>query len=144
MKNYKVVGDMSFDENTPDKVCNVLVNLNQSRERVRIYLGENGKAWNEDYDVCGVIGKSTGAVKIPLMINNKRSSGGGALLDQYIMKIVRTSDGKVLYQHPEFNCSTFTNVGCELFADGEHWGKNHSEESAKRFCDFMNGKRFSK
>lgn len=101
-KQYKVVNGISFDARTPDKVCNILARHCGGRnQRVRIFLGDTttGKDWCEVYDTIGYIGRSTGTVKIPLMVATARSLGGGAILDHCIVKI--TIDKETVYQHPK-------------------------------------------
>ena len=105
MKDYKVVNGISFDQKTPDKVCNILANYCGNRsQRVRIFLGDTttGKDWCEVYDTIGYIGRSTGTVKIPLIVATARSLGGGAILDHCIVKI--TIDKRTVYQHPNYHC----------------------------------------
>lgn len=56
MKDYKVVNGISFDQRTPDRVCNILANYcGNSSQRVRIFLGDTttGKDWCEVYDTIG-------------------------------------------------------------------------------------------
>lgn len=60
----------------------------------------------ETYNTCGYIGRSTGNHKIPLLVNNSRSHGGGALTDS-IVKISLAKGGKVLWQHKTYQpCTT--------------------------------------
>ena len=102
---YKVVRGISFDARTPDKVCNILASHCGGRnQRVRIFLGDTktGKDWCEVYDTIGYIGRSTGNIKIPLMIATKNSRGGGAIPDHCIVKI--TIDKQNVYQHPNYHC----------------------------------------
>ncbi len=99
--NYQVVNGTYYRYNTPDKVIQALETARINGVRIKLYLGDNetGLDWNEQYDVTGTIGRSSGEVKIPILLTNKRSSGGGVILDRCIVKIT-TSRGKVLYEHP--------------------------------------------
>lgn len=104
-QNYKVVGGISFHPETPDEVCQILSRHCGGRyTRVRIFLGDTktGKDWLEVWDTIGFIGRSMGINKIPLMIKRIDSMGGGAILDDCIVKI--TIDKKVVYQHPKYHC----------------------------------------
>lgn len=104
-QEYKVVNGISFHQDTPDKVCQILAYYCGDRnQRVRIFLGdkETGKDWMEVWQTVGYIGRSTGIYKIPLMLLRKDSSGGGAILDNCIVKI--TIDKHVVYQHPNYHC----------------------------------------
>ena len=98
-QSYKVVDGISFHPETPDKVCRILANYCGDRnQRVRIFLGDNetGKDWLEVWKTIGYIGRSTGIHKIPLMILRKDSLGGGAILDDCIVKI--TVDKQIVYR----------------------------------------------
>lgn len=99
---YKVVNGISYHENTPDAVIRVLENAMRTNKRIRIFYGdtETGRDWMEIYDTIGTIGKSCGQNKIPLLIKNSRSYGGGAILTHCIVKI--TIDKEVVYKHPKY------------------------------------------
>ena len=108
MKNYKTVDGTSYDERTPNEVIRVLELARQSRQRLHNSLGETddqrgrlGQDWLDE-NGYGYIGRSTGSIKIPLLIHNRRSLGGPGLLDHCIVSI-RTSNGRVLYQHPAYH-----------------------------------------
>lgn len=102
-KEYKVVNGTSHDIRTPDRVIQILENARISRNRLVIHYGDTntGKAWGDKE--TGYIGRSTGDNKIPLVVHNSRSFGGGGLLDYCIVRI-ETSRGKTcLYNHPLYN-----------------------------------------
>ncbi len=73
--------------------------------RVQFHWGDvkTGKDWGDIYDVKGRIGRSTGPIKIPILLYNSRSIGGGAVLDHCIVKITETKGGRVLYQHAKYS-----------------------------------------
>lgn len=141
-----------YHEKTSIEVVNILESLYNHREtRIRIWYGENGKSWDEEHGVTGYLGRSTGTIKIPLLINNKRSYGGGALLDQCIVKIVDTKTKQVLYQHPNFTQGKFAVVEpdtqeykANVNRDGVIYARCKTLTNAQRLADFMNGQRFSK
>lgn len=146
MKNTIEYNGLTFSENTPKKVMEICSNANRNK-RFRFWYGdkETGKSWNEENDICGYIGRSTGTKKIPLLINKKTSSGGGALLCDCIVKIVDISTKTTIYQHENFNQPVFDVVGKIVFYDGGIVYTNcKNEKSALRLSDFMNGKRFNK
>jgi len=112
---YKEINGTSYHAQTPIEVCNVLERVMKSRTRIRIDLGYTestsneipknkgvGHSWGEIYDVTGYVGKSTGKIKIPLLVHNSRSMGGGSILDHCIVQIKESRGGRVLYQHPNY------------------------------------------
>jgi len=86
---YKIVNGTSYRIDTPDDLCIILEGLRESQRRVTIDYGDvkTGESWGETYDISGRIGRSTGSRKIPLLIHNARSRGGGALSDNCILSI---------------------------------------------------------
>lgn len=102
---YNVVNGTSYHAETHAEIVSVLENCRRSNTRIRVCYGDvaTGRDWRERYDVSGTIGRSCGTVKIPLLIHNSRSMGGGGLLDHCIVKIKTSRGGKVLYQHPAYH-----------------------------------------
>lgn len=98
-KEYQEVDGTFYDKRTNKKVIEVLERVRKDRVRIVVDLGDTktGESWNEVYGISGTIGRSTGKIKIPLLIHNKRSLGGGALLDHCIIGIKESRGGKVLY-----------------------------------------------
>jgi hypothetical protein len=108
MKQYKQVNGTSYDARTPDEVVAILENARQNRTRLHVSLGETegpeaGKDWLEENDVYGFIGRSTGSIKIPLLVHSRRSRGGPGLLDHCIVRIRTSQGGKILWQHPSYH-----------------------------------------
>lgn len=143
----------TFNEKTNDKVKAILSSVYNSGQRIRIVYGdtETGKDWLEENDVTGTIGRSTGVKKVPLLIANSRSYGGGAILDHCIIKIV-TTDGKyVLYEHETYNQpkleikdSDHKDYNFLVTADGNAHARFKSEKSAKNYVSFLQCKRMCK
>ena len=70
----------SYHHQTPEEIIDILEKAIKERFRIRIYYGENGKSWNEGHGTIGYIGRSTGKNKIPLLVYNSRSLGGGGIV----------------------------------------------------------------
>ena len=105
-KQYQVIGGTSYNIETPFKIALILEMARINKKRIHIAYGDviTGKDWNETYGVKGYVGRSCGPVKIPLMIAQKRSTGGDAILDASIVKITTMGkNGEVLYQHPVYH-----------------------------------------
>ena len=101
---YTVVNGTSYDSRTPIEVINVLENARKNDTRIILDYGhtETGASWGETFDITGYIGRSTGSIKIPILISNSRSNGGGAILDYCIVGIKTSKGKKPLYTHPTY------------------------------------------
>lgn len=128
MKTYNIVNGTAYHAETKQIIIDVLERARQNRIRLKIYYGDTvtGRSWLEEYDIYGTIGRSTGDYKIPLLIHNSRSIGGGALLDHCIVKICTAAGGQTLYKHPTFFTPDFKiipngtiNNSYSLLANGE-------------------------
>jgi hypothetical protein len=144
----------AFHKDTPQTVCALLTSLNASRERVRIWYGDTvtGQAWQEEHDVTGSIGKSTGSQPLALLIHSTRSYGGGALLDHCIIRIDHIATHITLYQHPSFTAGKYeietdyspdAALPALVIYNNEHVASFPTYAKAKRYIDFMLGKRYT-
>ena len=108
MKTYKHINGTSFDERTPDEVIRVLESARQNRTRLHISLGDtaSGRDWLEEFETHGYVGRSMGPVKVPLLVANTRSLGGGSILAHCIVRIRTSAGGLVLWQHPDYHHGT--------------------------------------
>lgn len=151
-----------FHDTTPQPVINVLETARANGSRVRLFFGnlETGQDWLEENDVCGTIGRSMGPLKVPLLIANHRSMGGGAILTDSIVRIL--VHGRETYRHPKYQPPTFTitpigeteTCGGTLLkqdgythgvdANGERHANFKSLAKAVRWVKFMRGERMTK
>ncbi len=100
----QVVNGTSYHTETPRAVIDVLEAARQNRTKLRVYYGDaaTGKDWGEENDTIGRVGRSTGTVKIPLLVA-PGEDGGGALLDRCIVRIREANaGGKELYRHHNY------------------------------------------
>ena len=95
-RKYKVVNGTFYDISTNDEVIKILEICRKNNTRIVLDYGNvtTGKSWGDVYDISGRIGRSTGEIKIPLLLHNSKSTGGGAISDHCIIGI-KTSLGKV-------------------------------------------------
>lgn len=147
----KVVNGVEFDAKTPERVVSTLLNYMGTGQRIRVFYGDTktGRDWCEEYDTMGYVSRSTGQVKIPLLINNRKSWGGGGILDDCIVRI--TVDRRDVYRHPKYHIGkiTFKPSPYPEFPYGV-WinGKNHANfktaEKAQKWAKFISGESNSK
>ena len=108
MITYKIINGTSYDERTQDEVIAILEKARLNRTRLHVSLGETegpntGRDWLEENDVYGFVGRSTGTIKIPLLIHNRRSLGGPGLLDHCVVRIRTSQGGRILWEHPSYH-----------------------------------------
>lgn len=146
----------TFDENTCDKVKQCIEQCYNSKLRVRIWYGDTdtGVSWLDEYDVTGTIGRSTGKQKIPLLVKNSHSSGGGGILCHCIIRIDVIGSRRTIYKHPSFTVPTLgvypnldedtkTKYPFIVLKYGTIQAKFKSRESAYNYVDFMTGERYT-
>lgn len=153
--DYKFHRDLWFKKETPLQVCDALASAYARQFRVRIWCGDvaTGAAWQEEYDVVGTIGRSTGQRKVPLLINRTNSCGGGAVLDHCIVRIDRTDGAGTVYKHPSFTHGFESySIGLEPGTD-DVWNVRtalgvvatfNKKLTAERWVAFMRGERYNK
>ena len=99
---YKTVNGTAYKAGTPDRLIQVLEDLRQSQVRIAIDYGnpETNESWGEVHDTTGRISRSSGSIKIPILVHNRRSLGGCSILTDAILSIRESSGAKrLLYQH---------------------------------------------
>lgn len=104
-KTYQTINGIYYHANTPANLIIQLESIRANRTRVSLYYGNTatGMQW-DDRPESGRIGNSMGPIKIPILVNNRRSLGGGGILDSSIVKITTTTGDKaILYVHSNFH-----------------------------------------
>ena len=154
---------MDFDKGTAPEVIKVLERAKARHTRVRLFLGntETGEVWMEENDIVGYIGNSMGPVKVPILLYNAASIGGGAILTHCIMAI--RDKHRWLYRHPLFKTprvKTYRATGLhpEPIPEGYTAAADYQKpdgtwmrlanfklpRQADRYAAFMTGRRFSR
>lgn len=102
LKYKKLPLGTCYRDDTPDSMAELLEGLRVGRGRYKFWYGDvkTGRAWGDVE--AGRIGRSTGSIKIPLVIKTARSMGGGALLSSCIVKITESRGGREVYKHPHY------------------------------------------
>jgi len=108
----------------------------------------------DEYETTGTIGRSTGQQKIPLLIKNSRSSGGGGILCHCIIRIDVISSRRTIYEHPLFDVPTlgvYSNLDEDTKTEypfivlkyGTIQARFKNKKSAYNYIDFMLGNRYT-
>lgn len=107
---YRNAGGTYYHEETPAPVVAILEESRRTGRRIRLHYGDRdtGRDWLEEHDVTGSVGRSMGPLKVPLMIHNARSHGGGAILTDCIVRIRDASGGRDLWRHPIYHAGKAT------------------------------------
>jgi hypothetical protein len=108
---YKIVNRTTYHNDTPNEVVKILEEARQSNHNIllRFCYGDKeiGRDWGEKHDTCGYIGRSTGEIKIPLLISIQNGLDGPGILDNCIIKIERKhlNEKKYteVYRHPRYH-----------------------------------------
>jgi hypothetical protein len=103
--------DTWFTPGTPAPVQNIIEAHRHSRKLVRLFLGDpqTGRDWMEEHDVVGYIGRSTGGMKVPLLVRHGEN-GGGAILTDCIVRLMDARSGKELYRAANYQLPTLNIV----------------------------------
>lgn len=105
MATYQIVSGTAYASDTIPKVIETLEYARLNKIRIQVAYGDTttGKDWGDVFDIKGFVSRSTGHYKVPLLLYNSRSTGGGHMLDYAIVRIITTKGSKVLYQHPLYH-----------------------------------------
>jgi hypothetical protein len=130
----------------------VLSECYRQKRRVRVWYGDGktGESWFEDFETTGYIGRSCGDFKVPLIVSNSRSWGGGALSVGSVIRVDDIKTRKTLWKVPNYYdklelfhvkgnklpwqvCGRSTTLACF-----------ETEEKARRWIDFQQGRRYNR
>lgn len=153
MSNHKYIqyAGLFFHPRTSTTVQKALAIAFEGRQTVRLWYGDTvtGRAWAEEHDVLGKIGRSTGSVNVPLMVE-AGESGGPQLLDHCIVRIDIVARGKgasrTAYAHPSFHTGDWEVIpsdqpeyAANVLNDGVLHARFKKPETAQRYVAFMQG-----
>lgn len=92
-----------FDYDTPPKVRSILERYRKEGGRIRIFYGDrSGRSWMDENDVIGRVGRSTGTMKIPLLIA-EGEYGGPGILDSCIVRIIDADTRQEIYRQKNYH-----------------------------------------
>jgi hypothetical protein len=123
-----------FDPATDPRAARVLEDSRKRERKVRLILGntDTGESWLDEYDVVGRIGRSTGQLKVPLLIE-PGADGGPAILTACLLAIVDWDSGKFLFRHASFRAP---DLAIRAAQNGTlRWEVLRGDEVIARFAD---------
>lgn len=134
-----------FSPGTPAPVREILERYRKSGQRIRLYYGdpETGRDWLEEYDTIGQVGRSTGITKVPLLLTRRNASGGGAILDDCIVKLQDVETKRVLWQHPGYSQPELKVEGGKVTCGGKP-RVYMAPKDAQAYVQFLQGTRMRK
>ncbi|CAM3996056.1 hypothetical protein [Paracidovorax anthurii] len=90
-----------FDPGTDPNAARALESCRRNRRKVRLVQGDTatGRCWLDEHDVVGRIGRSTGTLRVPLLIEADAESGA-AILTSCLLRLIDWESGRDLYRHP--------------------------------------------
>jgi len=149
IKYIRMPSGTCYHAETPKKITALLEKLLKDGTEVRVFYGnsDNGQSWHDENDVLGRIGRSTGRIKIPLLVP-VGGSGGPGLLDHCIIRI--DSREGTLYQHKKFRVGDMTlakgNTQAypwDVFIDNDLHARFKENSVAIKLMDFLQGNLFA-
>lgn len=92
-----------FDPGTDPRAARALETCRRDGRQVRLMLGDiaTGRCWLSEHVVVGRIGRSTGTLKVPLLVE-PGADGGGAILTNCLLRVIDWKTGRDLYRHAAF------------------------------------------
>ena len=89
-----------FDPGTDPRLARVLESCRRDGRKVRLVLGDTGTGASslDEFDVVGTIGRSTGILKVPLLVE-PGEAGGTAILCAHVLALMDWDTGLPLCRH---------------------------------------------
>lgn len=138
----------AFHPETSVEVRMILERYRKTGRRLRIWYGdpETGRDWLEETDVVGYVSRSSGPVRVPILLT-EGLIGGPAILDRNIVKLADAQSRCVLWQHPLYRTPSMRicierqddRFGCVVLIDGQEWARFSSYAKAAQWVAFMCG-----
>ena len=164
---YQVANGTWYHKDTPREVIDWLETSRASGQRIRIFYGytapieknQIGLAWTEERDVLGRVGRSCGAVKVPILLASSRSLGGESIMNENIVRIdTKGEDRKIhtVYKHPAFRLPVIAakegsdvpmaagEYTAHVEVDGKTYANTKTMKQAEHLAAFLRGERWAK
>jgi hypothetical protein len=136
----------SYEAGTPPEISGIIDQEMDSNNRLRLFYGntETGNDWNEEFHTIGYVSRSSGKVKVPILLPHADSKKGITILTTHIVKIIKINNSRrgsdvVLYQHPEYSPGRIERSGNIVFRNGISHAKFLSPKKAQQYVEFLLG-----
>jgi hypothetical protein len=144
-----IVNGTTYCDDTNPEVIKWLETSRERKQRIRIFYGNDKHAYN-GCSIIGIVGRSSGSIKIPIFLKFELSLGGGAILVDHIARIdtknirgtIVTVYKKSSVQFDHYITDGGKNVLNET--NGLQFSTCKSAACAVRLAAYLNGKRWSK
>lgn len=137
-----------FEPGTPSKVQEILERYRANRKPIRLFYGDptTGRDHCEEFDVVGKIGRSGGALKVPLLVA-PGDIGGGAIRTSTVLRIMDVLRNANVYVSGMYACPTLEVVPDYAYAhlplavkrDGKTIARFKTTSDATIYVAFMTG-----
>lgn len=134
-----------YHSQTCPQVVALLEKARSERHIVRLYYGDasTGKDWLEEQDVRGVVSRSVGRLKVPILVEPGKD-GGAPLLDHCIVRMQVL--GRDVYRHPHYHqgeisarSSEHADLPYAVFVDGKNHANFKTEKQRARYLSYITG-----
>lgn len=144
---------LQFDEGTPESVKAIIRAEIGTGRALRFHIGnrETGEVWLEEFDVMGILGRTTGILPAPIILKNSASSGGPILLTGCILRIQDVKTKRDLYRAENYKLPALDIVPAPypdkpeythaVYRNGENQAAFKSLKGAQNYIAFMRGER---
>jgi len=136
-----------FHLETPFEVRRILERYRKSRKPIRVFYGdrETGRDWLEENDVTGIVARTSGIFKVPILLKIGET-WGTSILDHCIVKLMDVEDRRVLWVHLQYQAPVMSIVTDRhgiythaVIVDGELHAHFKSTSKAAQWVAFMAG-----
>jgi hypothetical protein len=123
-----------FDPHTHRDAQRALETCRHRGTMCRLILGDTatGESWFDEHDVVGRIGRSCGALKVPLLVP-PGEDGGPAILTACLLAVIDWQSGKAVFRHLLYR---EPELGLFPETDAVHrWNVRYRDKTLARFDD---------
>lgn len=130
----------TYDYETDPGVMAAIEAAYSTKTRIRVWYEFDGRVADEERDVMGYIGRTTGT-QSPVFMYRKGSYSGRLINTRRIVRIMACDGCRVLYEKPNFQMPDYRVAGGNVWRDGKIVAHFETDAKARRYADAMTGRR---